>query len=113
MGEELDSGAGQIYDVNSNATAAAVAEAGGKPVVYPHAGDDYDALEEVLREAAAECDLVCSSGSTSASAVDVIYRVIEEQGDLLLHGVAIKPGSPTYADPSSRPTSIGLPGLIA
>ncbi|PSQ66761.1 MAG: molybdopterin biosynthesis protein [Halobacteriales archaeon SW_9_67_24] len=94
VGENLDSEAGQIYDVNSDATAAAVREAGGEPVVYPHAGDDYDALEEVLREAAAECDLVCSSGSTSASAVDVIYRVIEEQGDLLLHGVAIKPGKP-------------------
>ncbi|TKX76850.1 molybdopterin biosynthesis protein, partial [Halorubrum sp. SD626R] len=33
-------------------------------------------------------------GSTSASAVDVIYRVIEARGDLLLHGVAVKPGKP-------------------
>ena len=110
VGEELDSGAGQIYDVNSNATAAAVAEAGGEPVVYPHAGDDYDALEEVLREAAAECDLVCSSGSTSASAVDVIYRVIEEQGDLLLHGVAIKPGKPMLVGRLEGSAYVGLPG---
>ncbi|EMA49225.1 MULTISPECIES: molybdopterin biosynthesis protein [Halococcus] len=130
VGEDLDSEAGQIYDVNSNATAAAVREAGGEPVVYPHAGDDYDALEDVLREAAAECDLVCSSGSTSASAVDVIYKVIEEQGDLLLHGVAIKPGKPMLvgqlevsgseqdsdgtedeqSESSGRSAYVGLPG---
>ena len=110
VGEDLDSEAGQIYDVNSDATAAAVREAGGEPVVYPHAGDDYDALEEVLREAAAECDLVCSSGSTSASAVDVIYRVIEEQGDLLLHGVAIKPGKPMLVGRLDDSAYVGLPG---
>ncbi|EMA44028.1 molybdopterin biosynthesis protein [Halococcus saccharolyticus] len=110
VGEDLDSDAGQIYDVNSNATAAAVAEAGGEPVVYPHAGDDYDALEDVLREAAAECDLVCSSGSTSASAVDVIYKVIEEQGDLLLHGVAIKPGKPMIVGRLDDSAYVGLPG---
>ena len=110
VGENLDSEAGQIYDVNSDATAAAVREAGGEPVVYPHAGDDYDALEEVLREAAAECDLVCSSGSTSASAVDVIYRVIEEQGNLLLHGVAIKPGKPMLVGRLDDSAYVGLPG---
>ncbi|WP_049898829.1 molybdopterin biosynthesis protein [Halococcus agarilyticus] len=110
VGEDLDSEAGQIYDVNSNATAAAVREAGGEPVVYPHAGDDYDELERVLREAAAECDLVCSSGSTSASAVDVIYEVIEEQGDLLLHGVAIKPGKPMLVGQLEGSAYVGLPG---
>jgi molybdenum cofactor synthesis domain-containing protein len=93
-GETVDSGRGQIYDVNSYTVAAGVREAGGEPVVYPHAGDDMAEMERALREAADECDLVLSSGSTSASAVDVVYRVIEEQGDLLLHGVSIKPGKP-------------------
>ena len=93
-GEELDSSRGEIYDVNSTTIAAGVEEAGGEPVLYPHAGDDYDEMERLLRRAADECDLVLSSGSTSASAVDVIYRVIEERGDLLLHGVAVKPGKP-------------------
>ena len=93
-GEDLHSDAGEIYDVNSYATATAVEEAGGEARLYPHAGDDYKAMETVLREAANECDLVLSSGSTSASAVDVIYRVVEESGELLLHGVAVKPGKP-------------------
>jgi len=109
-GGALDSGAGQIYDVNSYATAAAVSEAGGEPVLYPHVGDDYDEMERLLREAADECDLVLSSGSTSASAVDVIYRVVEEQGELLLHGTAIKPGKPMLVGELGDAAYVGLPG---
>jgi putative molybdopterin biosynthesis protein len=109
-GEEVDSAAGQIYDVNSYAIAAAVAEAGGNPELYPHAGDDYDEMESILREAADECDLVLSSGSTSASAVDVIYQVIEERGELLMHGVAVKPGKPMLVGRVGESAYVGLPG---
>jgi molybdenum cofactor synthesis domain-containing protein len=109
-GKDLDSDAGQIYDVNSYTTATAVEAAGGEARLYPHAGDDYDAMESVLREAAAECDLVLSSGSTSASAVDVIYRVVEERGELLLHGVAVKPGKPMLIGRMDGSAYVGLPG---
>jgi molybdenum cofactor synthesis domain-containing protein len=113
-GADLNSDAGQIYDVNSYTTATAVEEAGGEAVLYPHAGDDYEEMEDILTEAASECDLVLSSGSTSASAVDVIYRVIEERGELLLHGVAVKPGKPMLIgrlDAGDSPSAyVGLPG---
>ena len=127
-GEPIDSERGQIYDVNSTTIAAGVEAAGGEAVVYPHAGDDREAMESLLRTAAADCDLVVSSGSTSASAVDVIYRVIETQGELLLHGVAVKPGKPmlvgridhadgaaavdetTADDTADQSAYIGLPG---
>ena len=109
-GHELNADAGQIYDVNSYTIATGVEEAGGEAVLYPHAGDDYDQMERILTEAAAECDLVLSSGSTSASAVDVIYRVIEEQGELLLHGVAVKPGKPMLVGRLEDSAYVGLPG---
>jgi molybdenum cofactor synthesis domain-containing protein len=109
-GDPLESAAGQIYDVNSYTIAAGVAEASGDPELYPHAGDDREEMERVLREAADECDLVLSSGSTSASAVDVIYRVIEERGELLLHGVAVKPGKPMLIGTLDDSAYVGLPG---
>ncbi|WP_200820845.1 molybdopterin biosynthesis protein [Halobellus limi] len=109
-GEELRSERGEIYDVNSYTIAAGVEEAGGEAELYPHAGDDYEQMERLLVEAAEECDLVLSSGSTSASAVDVIYRVIEERGDLLLHGVAVKPGKPMLVGELEDSAYVGLPG---
>ncbi|ELZ04222.1 molybdopterin biosynthesis protein [Natrialba aegyptia] len=109
-GDELDSDRGEIYDVNSYTIAAGVEDAGGEAVLYPHAGDEQDEMERVLRDAAAECDLVLSSGSTSASAVDVIYRVIEEQGELLLHGVSVKPGKPMLVGRLADSAYVGLPG---
>jgi len=109
-GEELDHRAGQIHDVNSYAVATAVEEAGGEPVVYPHVGDDMNAMAETLVEAAEECDLVLTSGSTSASAVDVVYRVIEDRGELRLHGVAIKPGKPMLVGEIGDAAYVGLPG---
>ncbi len=109
-GGDVDHQRGEIFDVNSYTIAAGVEDAGGEAVLYPHAGDDQDEMERVLREAAAECDLVLSSGSTSASAVDVIYRVIDEQGDLLLHGVSIKPGKPMLVGRLEGSAYVGLPG---
>jgi molybdenum cofactor synthesis domain-containing protein len=109
-GDPLDHDAGQIHDVNSYAIAAAVAAAGGDPELYPHVGDDFDEMERVLREAAGACDLVLSSGSTSAGAVDVVYRVVEEGGELLLHGVAVKPGKPTIVGRLAESAYVGLPG---
>ncbi len=109
-GEELDSARGEIHDVNTYTVAAGVAEAGGDPRLYPHVGDDFEDLEAALRRAADECELVLSSGSTSAGAVDVVYRVIEEQGSLLLHGVAVKPGKPMLVGELEEAAYVGLPG---
>jgi putative molybdopterin biosynthesis protein len=109
-GEDLNSDAGQIYDVNTYAIAAGVAAAGGDPVVYPHVDDARAAMAETLTEAAAECDLVLTSGSTSASAVDVVYQVVEQRGELRLHGIAIKPGKPTIIGRIDDAAYVGLPG---
>jgi putative molybdopterin biosynthesis protein len=109
-GEEIDHEAGQIHDANSPTVAAGIAEAGGEPIVYPRVGDDTDALEDALERAASECDLVLSSGSTSAGAGDVIHDVIEEQGELLIHGVAVKPGKPTLVGRLDGAGYVGLPG---
>jgi putative molybdopterin biosynthesis protein len=109
-GEEIDHAAGQIYDANSHTIAAGVGEAGGEPTVYPRVGDDPDAMEATLERAAGECNLVLSSGSTSAGAGDVIRDVIERRGELLVHGVAVKPGKPTLVGRLGGAGYVGLPG---
>ncbi|WP_227132979.1 molybdopterin biosynthesis protein [Halorubellus salinus] len=109
-GEDLDHGAGEIHDVNTHAIAAGVREAGGVPVVYEHVGDDESEMAATIERAASECDLVLTSGSTSASAMDVVYRVVEERGERLLHGVAVKPGKPTLVGTIDGTAYVGLPG---
>ena len=110
-GEELDSDAGEIYDVNSYTLGASVEEAGGEPVYYPHVGDDYEELRRVLTDAATACDLVLTSGSTSAGAADHIYRLVEERGELDCHGVAVKPGKPMLIGRLEGTPFVGLPGF--
>jgi putative molybdopterin biosynthesis protein len=109
-GDDLDHGAGEIHDVNTHAIAAGVRDAGGDPVVYEHVGDDEAAMAATVETAADECDLVLTSGSTSASAMDVVYRVVEERGERLLHGVAVKPGKPTLVGTIDGTAYVGLPG---
>jgi putative molybdopterin biosynthesis protein len=40
----------------------------------------------------------------------VIYRVVEETGELLLHGVAVKPGKPMLIGRLKESAYVGLPG---
>jgi putative molybdopterin biosynthesis protein len=109
-GDALDHDAGEIHDVNTHAIAAGVHDAGGEPVVYEHVGDDEAEMTATIERAASECDLVLTSGSTSASAMDVVYRVVEERGERLLHGVAVKPGKPTLVGRIDDTAYVGLPG---
>ena len=110
-GNPLDERAGEIYDVNGHALTAGVETAGGEPVRYPPVPDDEAAMVEILERATDDCDLVLTSGSTSASAVDVIYRVIEDRGEVLAHGVAVKPGKPMVIGRlGDGGAFVGLPG---
>lgn len=112
-GDSLDHERGQIYDVNTETIAAGVIEAGGDPVRYTRVADEYDAMVETLETAASECDLLLSAGSTSASGTDLLYRVVDDVGDLLVHGVSLKPGKPTIVGRVDGSAYVGLPGFPA
>ncbi len=109
-GEALDHGRGEIYDVNTETIAAGITEAGGDPVRYTRVPDDREAMADTLARAAADCDLLLSAGSTSASGADLLYRVVDDVGDLLVHGVALKPGKPTIVGRVEGTAYVGLPG---
>jgi putative molybdopterin biosynthesis protein len=107
-GEEL--AFGQIYDANSYTIHAGVRECGSLPVMYGAVKDDEPAMKEVLETAAAESSLILSSGSTSSGAGDVMYRLIDEMGETLAHGINIKPGKPVVIGIIKGTPIIGLPG---
>jgi molybdenum cofactor synthesis domain-containing protein len=100
---------GQIYDINRFTVAAVVAEHGGIPVAYRTA---VDTLEDVSR-AVDECleqDLLVFSGGSSVGERDLILDVIGAKGDVLFHGIAVKPGKPTAFGIVRGKPVLGLPG---
>jgi len=107
-GEELQPG--QVYDVNAHTIASAVRECGANPVMYGIISDEPEKTEATLRLAISECDLVLTSGSTSAGSGDIMPRILAECGEVLAHGINIKPGKPMIIAKMEKPV-IGLPGF--
>jgi molybdenum cofactor synthesis domain-containing protein len=85
---------GQIYDINRFTLSSVVSDNGGVPVPYPPAPDSLDALLSTL-DACLACDIVVFSGGSSVGERDLIRDAIGAKGQLLFHGVAVKPGKPT------------------
>lgn len=101
---------GQIHDANSASLAAAVAEAGGQPLLLDAVGDSAEAIEASLRHAAAETDLLVVSGGVSVGRHDHVRATIEQLGKLDFWRIAVQPGKPlAFGTIAGRPV-IGLPG---
>ena len=100
---------GQVYDINSHTMAAAVREAGGEPVLLGRVPDRLDALQDALAAASAE-DLVVFSGGSSVGEKDLVIDAMRALGDLLFHGIAIKPGRPTVLGKVRGKAVLGMPG---
>jgi putative molybdopterin biosynthesis protein len=102
-----------VYDSNSAIIAAAVAEAGGEPLMLGSYPDDVVALEKAVREALAASDIVVLSGGTSKGAGDLSHRVVSQLGKpgILVHGVALKPGKPLCLGVVDGKPIVVLPGF--
>jgi putative molybdopterin biosynthesis protein len=114
--------AGDILEYNSLVLAAQVRSMGGEPTRYPITKDNFDLICEHVREAAQTHDLVLLNAGSSAGAEDFSSKVVEKLGQLLVHGVAVRPGHPVILGLIDRnsegPTSgtshrvpiVGVPG---
>ena len=85
---------GKIYDINSMTISSAVKSCGCIPLHTEIVKDDYNSLKEKINEFK-DFDLIITSGGTSAGTGDVLREVLEDMGDVLVHGVSVKPGKPT------------------
>ena len=103
-------GPGQMRNVNGAMLAALLKEYGAEAVDYGIVADDEKLLREKTRAAAEECDAVILSGGSSAGVKDAACRILESLGELLLHGIAVKPGKPTILANADNKPLIGLPG---
>ncbi|MCL1847872.1 MAG: molybdopterin biosynthesis protein [Coriobacteriia bacterium] len=101
---------GAIIDSNSRMIAALVTESGGIPHRMPIVADDYQSLKQTIKTAVAAHDLVLINAGSSAGTEDYTAPILRELGEVLIHGVAVKPGKPVILAVVDGKPVIGLPG---
>jgi molybdopterin molybdotransferase len=85
----------RIADMNSVMVASLATRDGGLPRIVGPLPDDIDSLETALAEAVKTSDLVLVSGGSSTGPEDHAPGVVATLGTLDVHGVALRPASPT------------------
>lgn len=103
-------GPGQIRDTNSYMLEALLTDFGVDVTNYGIVIDDEAKLTATVQQAIGECDAVLLSGGSSVGVKDAACRIIESMGQLLLHGIAMKPGKPTILGKAGGKPLVGLPG---
>ena len=106
-GERL--GPGQIYDINRFTLSSIISAHGGVPVALPTAPDTLDALSAAIDTALGE-DVLVFSGGSSVGERDLILDVLQARGEIVFHGVAVKPGKPTVFGRVAGKPVLGMPG---
>jgi putative molybdopterin biosynthesis protein len=103
--------AGQIVEYNSLVLAAQVSEAGGQARVMDITPDDLQQLQTALQQAVAENpDLLLVLSGSSAGSKDYTASIIQQMGELLVHGIAVRPGHPVIIGLVAGIPVIGVPG---
>ncbi|MBF0278620.1 MAG: molybdopterin molybdotransferase MoeA [SAR324 cluster bacterium] len=98
----------KIVDSNSIVLRHCIQRDGGIVKMIRHLPDDLDLIRTALQESSA--DLVCISGGSAVGVEDFAPSLVAELGELLVHGVSIRPASPTgFGMIDHRPVFL-LPG---
>jgi len=101
---------GQVYDINSYTISSVVRGNGGIPLRRVGIiGDTIDELKSTIGEAL-ESDLVVISGGSSVGKKDLLFDFLQEWGEVLFHGVQIKPGMPILFGKIEDKPVFGMPG---
>ncbi len=106
-GQELQPG--QIYDINKFTLSTIIQEHGGVAMPFATAQDTIEALEAAI-DACVACDVLVFSGGSSVGERDLILDVIGRKGEIVFHGIAVKPGKPTVFGTIQGKPMFGMPG---
>jgi molybdenum cofactor synthesis domain-containing protein len=102
---------GQIYDVNRFTIESVVRRHGGRAVALATAGDTLEALTGALDNACSQgFDIVVFSGGSSVGDRDLMLDALRARGEVIFHGVAVKPGKPTAFGRVGTTVVFGMPG---
>ena len=101
---------GQVVESNTVMAEAMLAALGARCTRYPMVKDDPVQIRKVLQQAVDENDLVIISAGSSAGTKDFTADVIADLGEVLVHGIAIKPGKPAIIGRINKKPVIGMPG---
>jgi molybdenum cofactor synthesis domain-containing protein len=104
-------GPGQIFDVNRFTLAAIVESNGGVADARPPVVDTVASLGGAL-DACSGADIIVFSGGSSVGERDLIVDLVAAKGEMIFHGIAVKPGKPTAFARigASRTPFFGMPG---
>lgn len=104
---------GEVIDINTPALAAVARRLGADVVLTSYARDDQGDIQEAIENGLENGDMVILSGGSSVGEKDYTVKVIDNLGEVLLHGLAVKPGKPTILGTILKKPVIGLPGQPA
>jgi putative molybdopterin biosynthesis protein len=99
-----------IIESNSYVLSGLVIEDGGIPVRRPISKDDQAGIRETLLSLSEETDLILIIAGSSAGSEDYTRSILEESGEVFVHGVSIMPGKPTLLGRIKDRPVIGIPG---
>jgi putative molybdopterin biosynthesis protein len=105
-----DRSAPGIIESNSYVLSALVFQDGGNPVRHPIIRDDPRLIREALLSKMGQADLILILAGSSAGSEDYTRSIIEESGEVLIHGVSIMPGKPTLLGRFKDRPIVGIPG---
>lgn len=101
---------GDIIESNSRMFEAMARQNGANPTRFAPIADDYNRLKNAIDKAIDEYDMVIINAGSSAGTEDFTVHILRELGEVLVHGVAIKPGKPVILAIVKGKPVIGLPG---
>lgn len=108
IGEPLERGC--IYDSNRYTLYSLLTQLGMDIIDMGVVPDEPDVMEAAFREAAANADMVITSGGVSVGEADYIKGILEQLGEINFWKIAIKPGRPLTFGKIGDALFFGLPG---
>jgi molybdopterin molybdotransferase len=100
---------GHIYDINRFTLSAVVDAHGGTARVGAVAADSLQDLQTAI-DASSDADILIFSGGSSVGERDLIMDALQQAGEVIFHGIAVKPGKPTILGTVRGKPVLGMPG---